>query len=105
MVDRIIAGLRGFKFKKMNFEDFMSSCTGEVDPSINTQLFDNANRQVPVGFDTSRERQCCGEYPKRRPFIKTETGNACCNNKSIFDQKFSHCCPNGNVVKIGEVCW
>ena len=54
----------------------------------------------------SAERKCCGEYPAAKPYThRTNNGKGCCGNKYIFDSKSEHCCENGRVEKIGDVCW
>lgn len=104
MADRVMSGLREFEFNKMGFSEFMSTCTGEVEAAINTQMFNVFGQQR--GLELKKERQCCGEYPNRRAFTYTfGTGSSCCANRNIFDQKYSHCCPNGEVIKIGDICW
>jgi len=101
---KFLLRLREFEFNKMGFSEFMSTCTGEVEAAINTQMFNVFGQQR--GLELKKERQCCGEYPNRRAFTYTSgTGSACCNNKNIFDQKYNHCCPNGDVIKIGDICW
>jgi len=104
MVDRLFGKLPEFEFTKFSFPVFMAECVTEIDPSINTQMVDVFDSQR--GLRIEKTRQCCGEYPKRKPFTyTTTTGLACCADQNIFDQKYYHCCPNGDVLRLGDVCW
>ena len=46
---KIILRLREFEFNKMGFSEFMSTCTGEVEAAINTQMFNVFGQQRGLG--------------------------------------------------------
>merc|ERR1711970_1326011 len=46
------------------------------------------------------ERDCCGDYPDRRPY-RTDSQMMCCVNTNIFNSETLECCADGTVVAIG----
>jgi len=105
MAEKLVKKIDKFEFEKLSFGDFMTKCTSEVDFQINTQMIDIFSSQR--GLVTKKERQCCGQFPNRKPFTHSgSTGLACCNENILFNQRIDHCCPNsGEVIKHGDICW
>jgi len=54
------------------------------------------------------DRECCGEYPYKRPYHTRNGANECCTNDGSFVQVFQplthFCCLNDRVLPTGEVC-
>jgi hypothetical protein len=70
------------------------------------------NLQHKNGFDYALEcpqqgvatdRQCCGFYPSRRTYDRSEYRD-CCHNKSIFNPLRHQCCDDGSYVGLGGRC-
>jgi len=49
------------------------------------------------------DRQCCGYYPNRRTYDRSEFRD-CCHEKSIYNPLRHQCCPNGEHVGLGGRC-
>ena len=54
------------------------------------------------------DRECCGEYPYKRPFHTRNGANECCTNGGSYVQVFQplthFCCGNEQVLPQGELC-
>ena len=49
LISFFVFSLREFEFNKMGFSEFMSTCTGEVEAAINTQMFNVFGQQRGLG--------------------------------------------------------
>lgn len=100
MVNKLTQIADEVETQKLTFNEFMDTCVTEVDASINTEM--GARSQ---SFNGERYRQCCGQYPDRKPYTYSGlNGMSCCAN-TIYNQKFQYCCENGSLSRIGDVCW
>jgi len=56
----------------------------------------------------SDDRECCGDYPYKRPYNPKNGANECCTNGDSFVQVFQpvthFCCLDDRVLPTGEVC-
>lgn len=51
----------------------------------------------------SKDRQCCGFYPNRRTFERSEY-RQCCHEESIYNPLRHQCCDDGTHIGIGNEC-
>lgn len=54
------------------------------------------------------DRECCGNYPYKRPFHTRNGANDCCTNDGSYVQVYQplthFCCNNAQVLPNGELC-
>jgi len=54
------------------------------------------------------DRECCGDYPYKRPYHTRNGANECCTNAGSFVQVYQplthFCCNNEQVLPNGEFC-
>jgi len=70
------------------------------------------NLQHKNGFDyqlecpqqgVANDRQCCGYFPDRRTYDRSEFRD-CCHNKSIYNPLRHQCCDDGSYTGLGGHC-
>jgi len=80
--------------------------------SFDTETEYDENMKHSNGFDynlecpqqgRAQDRQCCGYYPNRRTFDRSEFRD-CCHQKSIYNPLRHQCCDSGEHVGLGARC-
>jgi hypothetical protein len=94
-----------FIMKMINF-DFAAAYTPSLkhtDADENMQFDFAAECETKPTEVTARE--CCGDYPERRPFNASPGSTmACCNEVNIYNSAYLTCCADGSVVALGNAC-
>ena len=68
----------------------------QFEPEYKHDIFSDYTDQCFAGSEP-HVIECCGEYPKRKPFF-ADGDFECCNNVTLFNTNKALCCDDGRVA-------